>query len=81
MSLDKSLKSKNTLERHRNVLTRPERIAKLKELGRWTQESSPLGLPKITHRKAAVGKKDKVIKKEGDGTAVETAAPEAESTP
>ena len=63
MSMDKSLKSKNTLQRHRNVLTRAERIRVLKETGRWTEDSTVLHLPKIVHRKAAVGKKDKTAKK------------------
>ncbi|UCE59349.1 MAG: small basic protein [Phycisphaerales bacterium] len=75
MSLDKSLKSKNTLQRHRNVLTRAERIAVLKDTGRWEEESTPIGLPKVAHRKAAVGKKDKAKKKEA-----ETAEAEAEAT-
>ena len=78
MSMDKSLKSKNTLERHRNVLTRAERVQYLKETDRWTDDSSPFGMPKIVHRKAAVGKKDKAEKKvegeestEGDATETE----------
>ncbi len=62
MSMDKSLKSKNTLERHRNVLTRAERIRVMKETGRWTEESTAIGLPKVGHRKAAVGKKGKAAK-------------------
>ena len=64
MSMDKSLKSKDTLQRHRNVLTRAERIRMLKDMGRWTEGSTALHLPKIAHRKAAVGKKDKTAKKE-----------------
>jgi len=68
MSLDKSLKSKDLLERHRNVLTRAERIERLKELGRWTDDMNVLGLPKVAHRKAAVGKKEKQ-EKEADETA------------
>jgi len=71
MSMDKSLKSKNLLQRHRNVLTRAERIAALKDTNRWTEESRPIGLPKVTHRKAAVGKKDKEKKK---GTEAEAEA-------
>jgi small basic protein (TIGR04137 family) len=79
MSIDSSLKSKNLLQRHRNVLTRAERIEILKETGRWTDSSSALGLPKVAHRKAAVGKKDKAAKKaataeteaEGDKPATE----------
>lgn len=62
MSMDKSLKSKGMLERHRNVLTRAERIERLKELGRWTEDSKVIGLPKVAHRKVAVGKKDKAEK-------------------
>ena len=74
MSMDKSLKSKNLLQRHRNVLTRPERIEVLKESGRWRDDSTAIGLPKVTHRKAAVGKKGKTAKKE------EAATTEAETT-
>ncbi len=76
MSVDKSLRSKNMLERHRNVLSRAERIMLLKETNLWTDDSSPYGLPKVIHRKAAVGKKDKAVKKDeeaGEGeAAVET---------
>lgn len=74
MSLDKSLKSKGSLERHRNVLTRAERIEHLEEVGRWTEDSKAIGLPKVAHRKAAVGKKDKAEKKpeeEGEKAASE----------
>ena len=59
MSLDKSLKSKSALVRHRNVLTRAERIEHLKEEGRWEDEASPIGLPKVAHRKSTAGAKDK----------------------
>lgn len=62
MSMDPSLKSKSTLERHRNVLSRAERIAILKDTGVWTEEMGASGLPKVAHRKAAVGKKSKVEK-------------------
>ncbi len=75
MSLDKSLKSGSQLQRHRNVLTRPERIAKLQELGTWEDDASPFGLPKVIHRKASVGKKSKADKTEaaaeGDAAATE----------
>jgi small basic protein (TIGR04137 family) len=64
MSLDKSLKSKSLLARHRNVLTRAERVERLKELGRWTDELNVIGLPKVAHRKAAVGKKEKAKKEQ-----------------
>lgn len=67
MSMDKSLKSKSSLERHRNVLTRAERIQHLKDTDRWTDDSTAVGLPKVAHRKAAVGKKTKEKKAEGEG--------------
>lgn len=65
MSIDRSLKSKSTLARHRNVLSRAERIEHLKEHGRWTDDMTALALPKVAHRKAAVGKKSKAEKKPG----------------
>ena len=76
MSLDKSLKSRNTLERHRNVLTRAERIEQLTEMGRWSEDSKPFGLPKVAHRKLSVGKKDKAEKQAEAET--ETEKPESE---
>ena len=62
MSIDRSLKIRGALTRHRNVLTRAERVEKLKAEERWQEEDSVLGLPKVAHRKAAVGKKDKAAK-------------------
>ena len=60
MSVDRSLKSSNALLRHRNVLTRPERLAKLEDEGRWNAESgSVFGLPKVSNIKISVGKKEK----------------------
>ena len=48
MSLHKSLKQSNTLQRRRNVLTREERIQKLEEEGRWDEEEdSVFGLAKV----------------------------------
>ena len=78
MSMDKSLKPKDLLQRHRNVLTRAERIERLKETNRWTEDSSPLGLPKVVHRKAAVGKKGKVEKKTDTTTEAEPESPAEE---
>ena len=65
MSLDKTLKGKDRLRRHRNVLTRTERIEKLKESGRWAEDQLPYGLPKVGHRKVSLGKK---IKEKKDAT-------------
>ena len=57
MSIDPSLKIKGALSRHRNVLTRAERIDQLKEEDRWSEEDSLLGLPKVAHRKSHAGRK------------------------
>jgi small basic protein (TIGR04137 family) len=58
MSIDRSLKIKGALARHRNVLTRAERIEKLKEEERWIEEESLFGLPKVAHRKSHAGRKE-----------------------
>src|SRR5688572_20985849 len=57
MSLDRSLKSANALIRHRNVLKRDERLAKLKEAEKWNETKSVFGLPKVANRKLVVGGK------------------------
>ncbi len=72
MSLDKSLKSRNSLVRHRNVLTRAERLEKLEEEERWNEGTSVLGLPKVVHRKATLVKKEKVKAEETDEAALPT---------
>ena len=61
MSIDKSLRRKNTLARARSVLTRAERIAVLTEEGRFPDGRSPFGLPKVRVLKVAKAKK---VKKE-----------------
>ena len=58
----------------RGVLSRAERIAKLKEQERWTEGRSPLGLPKVRVQKLSM-KKKKVKKEEGaEGAAAKPAA-------
>ncbi len=57
MSIDRSLKIKGALERHRNVLSRAERIDKLMEEERWDEQQSLFGLPKVAHRKSHAGRK------------------------
>ena len=77
MTLDRSLKGKGRLSRARSVLSRDERIAKMREEERWTEGRSPFNLPKIRVAKAASGKKKKA-KEEGEAAAGEAAAtPEA----
>jgi small basic protein (TIGR04137 family) len=82
MSIDRSLKIKGTLKRHRNVLTRAERIEKLKDEERWSEEDSLLGLPKVAHRKSHAGRKEKAAAEKEAATEVvagtEAEAPESE---
>ncbi|MFA5424306.1 MAG: small basic protein [Phycisphaerae bacterium] len=63
MSIDRSLKIKGALARHRNVLSRAERIDALKEEQKWTEEQGVFGLPKVAHRKVHTVK-EKVEKPE-----------------
>ncbi len=67
MSIDRSLKTAGNLARHRNVLTRDERIAKLAEMGQFDeQKDNPIGLPKVGNRKVVTGGKTKKKKTEGE---------------
>jgi small basic protein (TIGR04137 family) len=77
MSVDRSLKIKGALARHRNVLSRAERIDILKEEERWTEGDSLLGLPKVAHRKSHAGKKIKEAPTAEAAAAAGTAAPAA----
>jgi small basic protein (TIGR04137 family) len=82
MSIDKSLRRKDSLQRARSVLTRGERIKKLQELEKWQEGRSPFGLPKVKVVKVVIKKvkKAKEEKVEGEPGAVEgaPAAPPAE---
>jgi small basic protein (TIGR04137 family) len=83
MTIDKSLKVKVGSIRARNVLTRGERIAKLKEAERWTEGDSVIGLPKVRVFKLSLKKKKKAkAAEEGaaaeGGAAATPAAPTAE---
>ncbi|MBP7934602.1 MAG: small basic protein [Phycisphaerae bacterium] len=80
MSIDRSLKTAGNLARHRNVLTRAERISRLKDKEAWKDGGSVFGLPKVAHRNAKVGKKEK--KKEEVATpGKEGEAPPPAATP
>lgn len=83
MSIHRSLKAANALERHRNVLTRAERIKSLKDQEKWEGTRSVFGLPKIAHRKVAIAKTKKAAAAEGAEGAVAAApgAPAAAAAP
>ena len=67
MSIDRSLKTSGGLARHRNVLTRAERIERLASRGKFDAEGGdPLGLPKVGNRKIVAAGKSK--KKEETAT-------------
>ncbi len=74
MSVDRSLRLKSSLERHRNVLSRAERVAQLQEQEKWTEGRAPLHLPKVSHRKAKAGKKKAAPKAEAGAEAAATPA-------
>ena len=76
MSIDRSLKVRGALSRHRNVLSRTERIEQLKEEGTWNEGDSLTGLPKVAHRKSHAGRKE-ATEKVAEET---TETPEAETT-
>ncbi len=60
MSMDRSLRAANQLQRHRNVLTRAERLAILMDRGDFDpSKNGVLGLPKVAHRKIKAGGKRK----------------------
>ena len=69
MSIDKSLKRKSSGNRNRCVLTRVERIMKLREDGKWNDGISPFGLAKTRVQKIAVRKKVKKEAAEGEAAA------------
>jgi small basic protein (TIGR04137 family) len=78
MTIDKSLRVKAGAISNRNVLTRAERIAKLKEAERWHDGDSVLGLPKVRVLKLALKKKKKAAKaEEGAEAGAEGAKPAA----
>ena len=84
MSLDKSLKSGGALTRHRNVLSRAERVEQLADDEKWQDGDSVFGLPKVVHRKVQARKaKPAAATAETEALAegAEAPAESAEATP
>ena len=77
MTIDKSLKVRRGATSSRSVLTRAERLERLKETERWKEGDSPLGLPKVRVRKLAMKKKKKKAKEEEGAEGAAAAAPAA----
>lgn len=59
MSIHRSLATAGKLKRHRNVLTRSERLDILKKDERWKEGQSIFGLPKVRNIMAKAKKKEK----------------------
>ncbi len=76
MTMDKSLKAHLGLVRSRSVLTRAERIERLKTSDRWKEGDSPLGLAKVRVYKLAVKKKKKRKEEEEGAEGTAKAAPQ-----
>ena len=74
MTMDKSLRVRSGMARARSVLSRAERIERLKSSDRWKEGDSPLGLAKVRVYKLAIKKKKKKAKEEEEGAETATAA-------
>jgi len=82
MTIDKSLRVKAGAIQNRNVLSRAERVLKLKESERWKEGDSVLGLPKVRVLKLALKKKKKAKAEEGaEGAAAPAAGGTAAAKP
>ena len=78
MSIHRSLVTQGKLTRHRNVLTRAERLQVLMEDGRWKPGASPLSLPKVRSQKHKV---KKAAKKKEEATATVAVAKPGDKAP
>ena len=74
MTMDKSLKMRLGLVRSRSVLSRAERIERLKASDRWKEGDSPMGLAKVRVYKMALKKKKKKKEEEEGAEGAEAAA-------
>ncbi len=83
MSIHRSLKSANTMKRHRSVLSRLERVRILQGKGSLDPaESRILGLPKVKHLKMRIRKEKAAAAPgaaEGAAAGAGAAAPAAEA--
>jgi len=73
MSQHPSLRSDSVGAKHRNVFKRLERVKKLQEMGKWTENATAYNLPKVKSQKV----KMKKTKEAKDPAAAGAAAPGA----
>jgi small basic protein (TIGR04137 family) len=64
VSIHSSFRTGGSAAKHRNVLTRLERLEKLEAAERWKQENGLFGLPKVRSIKVAMKKKKKKTEEE-----------------
>lgn len=78
MSIHKSLVARGKLKRHRNVLSRAERIDRLAKEDKWQEGMSIFGLPKVKH---IMHKAKAKVKKEAAPTEEAVPIPETPTQP
>lgn len=66
MTMDRSLKVQAGAIKSRNVLTRAERVARLKELDKFDENADVVGMAKVRVQKVSLKKKKKVKKADDD---------------
>ena len=66
MTMDSSLKVKAGAIKARNVMTRAERVSRLKALDQFNEDASIVGMPKVRVVKVSIKKKKKVKKEEAE---------------
>lgn len=66
MTMDQSLRVKAGAIKNRNVMTRAERVARLKELGQFDENNSIVGMQKVRVVKVSLKRKKKVKKAEDE---------------
>ena len=83
MSIHRSLVPSDKLKRHRNVLSRAERIQVLEKEERWSEGQSLFGLPKVRNImvKAKAKVKKAVEETAAEGTEAAPAGAEAGAAP
>ena len=78
MTLDRTLKTTGGMSKVRSVLKRSERIARLRDEGKFSDDESPLGLAKTKVRHSKAGMKSKKAEDKAAVATAEGAAPVAE---
>ena len=81
MSIHRSLVTQGKLTRHRNVLSRTERLQILLEDGRWKSSDAPFNLPKVRSIKHKAKKAPKKEAAAAGAEAGKAAAPAGGAKP